>query len=377
MGAPKSPVSRRSRGFPRCILLLPLAGVTTALVTAAGCQRGGVTPVQPAVATGPPAFVGSAACKECHPREYRTWEGGRHATTLHPADRQGLAAVGIPAGPVAGTKYVLEPRQDGYALGVAGKPASFTQATMIYGSGKTGVTLVAVADGLKLKRLRMSYYPAIKRWIVQPGEESFPLYSPPTEKEEQEARDCVNCHTTGVPEDRLKPQGNEYGVGCEKCHGAGSNHIAAARTGLKSRADLHIEGLKNMDGRAVNEMCGVCHGKSPTGDTMLNPVQTQRLLSSALMQSRCFWQSGEQLSCLTCHDPHTDVSTDEAHYTRACLSCHAPDAHPTVPTAKGNPCPKNPRDKCTSCHMPGIRRFKNLPTVMTDHYIRPPRFMAQ
>src|SRR5205807_5549093 len=118
-------------------------------------------------------------------------------------------------------------------------------------------------------------------------------------------------------------------------------------------------------------LCGRCHSKSGNPSEPVMDVQdTVRFAANAIIQSRCFWQSADVLSCITCHDPHTDVSNDPSHYNAVCLKCHGPGAK----LANGNPCPVNPKDKCTSCHMkPGLfQPGSEIPTKMTDHYIRPP-----
>jgi hypothetical protein len=69
------------------------------------------------------------------------------------------------------------------------------------------------------------------------------------------------------------------------------------------------------------------------------------------MRSACFRNGG--LSCVTCHDPHTNVKTDAAFYRERCLACHQDQ--------------KNQGD-CLECHMPRSSPLPHL--TFTDHYIR-------
>src|SRR5207249_865721 len=98
---------------------------------------------------------------------------------------------------------------------------------------------------------------------------------------------------------------------------------------------------------------------------------TNRFQAYGLMESRCYRESRNKLSCVTCHDPHVDAVTNVKAYEPDCLGCHS-GAPPTAKTAQGKVCPVNPREKCVGCHMPARPVFKNarLPVNMAEHYIR-------
>src|SRR5262245_38761081 len=103
--------ARRAKGTPSCrdraaspydcmrnhpikhcpLLILPVL-LTGVLLAAAGCDHKAAPPL-PSKPSGTPvaatnAFVGSAACAECHPRETQAHAASRHAVTLRSADRQ-------------------------------------------------------------------------------------------------------------------------------------------------------------------------------------------------------------------------------------------------------------------------------------------------
>jgi hypothetical protein len=99
---------------------------------------------------------------------------------------------------------------------------------------------------------------------------------------------------------------------------------------------------------------------------------TQRFQPYGLMKSRCFKESHDTLSCLTCHNPHADASADPATYVSACLRCHPSSASASARasgSATGKPCPVNPRAGCIRCHMPSREVAPDLPVRMADHFI--------
>jgi len=83
-----------------------------------------------------------------------------------------------------------------------------------------------------------------------------------------EAQQCLKCHVTatGVAAANLKPTfSKEEGVGCETCHGAGSDYKTMAI--MKDRAKSVAAGLTPIsvaDGTAEKQ-CKTCHNtESPT-----------------------------------------------------------------------------------------------------------------
>jgi predicted CXXCH cytochrome family protein len=90
------------------------------------------------------------------------------------------------------------------------------------------------------------------------------------------------------------------------------------------------------------------------------------------MRSRCFLESGDRLSCQTCHDPHSNASTDKKQYEKICLSCHSPARAATASkgVGLGKACPVNPHSGCIPCHMPKREVTPDAPIAMADHFIR-------
>jgi predicted CXXCH cytochrome family protein len=88
---------------------------------------------------------------------------------------------------------------------------------------------------------------------------------------------CMGCHTTGYEFARVESatgsglfhwqmQGSgEPGIGCERCHGPGSKHVAEAEAAKKANTKLGattiVHGLKDLSPRQQSQVCAQCHGR--------------------------------------------------------------------------------------------------------------------
>src|SRR6185312_11207376 len=108
---------------------------------------------------------------------------------------------------------------------------------------------------------------------------------------------------------------------------------------------------------------GDCH-RHPSlvqaGSIRTDDPEIARFQPVGLMQSACYRKSQGALSCVTCHDPHSRLSTARPAYEAACLSCHSGPSQ----TA----CPVSPKAGCIDCHMPKRETAPHL--MFTDHWIR-------
>jgi hypothetical protein len=353
-----------------------LAAATGALSLMAGCRG------RPPAATSPTAqaptaqaaFVGNAACAGCHPAEYKNQSHSRHMQTLHRMSRQDLGALAPPSGEFGRSGYVIQERGDQFVFARPSQTTAVAPIQYALGSGKTGMTYVSVVGGDKLMEFRFSYFPHPQQWYMTPGQEDLGPDDLAKTHPPADARKCLLCHAVTLPANSPAPDPRFFGVGCESCHGPGSLHVAAMHAG---RPQTGMESLAAWPATRLNEMCGQCHGTATEiAAARLPPDSTARYQPYGLMRSRCFLESKKTLSCLTCHDPHTDASTNVETYTAACLTCHS------APTSVDRPsplwslaiktCPVNPKAKCITCHMPPRNVIANspIPTYMADHYIR-------
>ena len=185
-------------------------------------------------------------------------------------------------------------------------------------------------------------------------------------------RRCLHCHATNdraarEPNDR--PEAHDHGIGCERCHGPAGHHRLAIEADLP---DLAIARPRLAAPSQIVALCADCHrAPSKTTPTDAGFVRYQ---ASGLVLSRCYSESAEGFSCVTCHNPHQNAETSSAFYEGRCLTCHpAPRSPGPAPIAGSRPtwrpCPLNPRNDCLTCHMPRVKNAVPR-TVFTDHRIR-------
>ncbi len=219
---------------------------------------------------------------------------------------------------------------------------------------------------------------------------------------------CFPCHTTGF-DLTLREDGGvdlsatsgdgswiEAGVGCERCHGPGSAHIAstlADKPFTITRPDL-------LDPDRARDVCGQCHASvisEGTGlpypfSTRLGFFEAGETLTDYATSDVVAWPSGaaaqpNQIAdelpasvhgeesvapsrCFDCHDPHGAATGSDGgplpSQTRLevadnalCLSCHlhlsfGDEVEAAAHTGHGVYQPDGPSmgGRCTGCHMP-------------------------
>ncbi len=168
-------------------------------------------------------------------------------------------------------------------------------------------------------------------------------------------RRCLTCH--GQP--GTLGAGQHGGVRCESCHGPAADHVSAFTGGSSSQKAVMPKVLR---GAASTEICAQCHtGLSNESD----PLPDDLLVSSqvpALRNSECFVQSGGNLGCTDCHNPHEDSPRVVETSEQTCLKCHSASNQPHAGI-----CPVNTAGGCVTCHMPSIEKNSFR---LTDHWIR-------
>lgn len=365
--------------------ILIAAEITVSLLILAGCH-GHNNPAKqiPLVAASEQNYVGNAACATCHPSECAGFSTSRHATTLHLATRESLGKLCPPTGVIPHAGYSIEEKAGRFVLTKNLPEHKEQPLTYVLGSGKLGMTYVTVLDSENMLETHMSFSPNIQSWNVTPGQEK-PKKSDLTFgrlKNDGEERRCLLCHATSLPKDSLITSPQFFGVGCEACHGPGKEHIDAVHSA--NSTDLHMINLGKLNPTDLNEACGKCH-RSALGIDINSKAatKTHRFQPYALSRSLCRTSSGEPLSCLSCHNPHKDVSHDKTTYNLVCLSCHSNTAQQVAKHSKsifiGKICPVNAKTECITCHMRPKKAFplSAMSATMVDHLISQPGKMRK
>jgi predicted CXXCH cytochrome family protein len=353
------------------VLLGPLT-----LILALGAMA---SPPSPAPATGP-AYVGNQICGACHTQIYDSYSHTAMARTSGPA-RPNLIEGAFRHEP-SGIEYrVLAEGEKAYlAFEKRGDPGMRGRRELSYyvGSSSRGRTFLFELEGL-LYKSPINYYAEKKGWDMSPG------YHPPREMELDPAPlGCLFCHASriqrpasGAPNRFGATPFLQDGVGCERCHGPGGDHVRKGSS-LVNPAELK--------GERRDSVCIQCHllGEARVcraGDTLETYRPGDRLSDhaptfvyedaargalgtvsqvEALALSRCRRQSRDRMGCITCHDPHQTVPPTQrvAYYRDKCLSCHErsfAERH-----QHGSP-------DCIGCHMPRRESADIDHTQVTDH----------
>ena len=320
-------------------------------------------------------FLGDEACQSCHESEFISHQKTRHHTTFKEATQTALGSLTPAAGEVAGgISFKIVKDRLVVAATIPGKserqevPLSFA-----LGSGKTGMTYLALLKNGSAE-INQSYFPTQKQWHTTPGQQAFRAGRAGRPYTESQTRHCLNCHVVTLPRATLLPEKKFYGVGCESCHGAGSRHVSLMQKAIIDKTKLRESGLFHFSGaggKEINDLCGRCHRtiediQKPEGENM---PSTNRFQPYGLSLSKCFINSNDTLTCITCHNPHADATTNSKSYEMVCLSCHNGTGRGTEVKKK---CPVNSTEKCIECHMPTRPVFPGspLPNQMADHFIR-------
>jgi hypothetical protein len=327
------------------------------------------TPVESA--TMKATFTGDEACRPCHPDISREHDATHHANTMRLVNKESLKDQYPKPGKTSNLGYITTEEEGVLSLAWLQDPSARLPLRYVLGSGKLALTFLSPYEGGSLIESRVSYIPKEKRWFFTPGQNRKQSAELGIAWEHPIAQKCISCHTSTLSEEKWIPEPKFFGVGCEACHGAGSKHISAMQ---KSKdAPMELEDLSKMGGKGINDLCGRCH-RTEKDLTASGKESTQRFQPYGISISKCFKNSSNSLTCMTCHNPHKDADTNASNYKTTCLSCHTPNQAPPTKLTRVVACPVQPKGNCVPCHMPPkpLRGKETGATLeMADHYIRP------
>jgi hypothetical protein len=358
----------------------------------------------PFLNAGPDArYVGSAGCAECHRANHRSYLLTAHSRSLAEVDPAAEPPSAAFHHQLSGFSYRVY-RRDGQlrheeTLRTAeGREVTRVDVPIRYliGSGNFTRSYLVELDGF-LTESPITWYASTQKWAMSPGYD-FPQHRG---FDRPVIAECVGCHAG-----RSEAVGgtlhliaiHERVIGCESCHGPGSLHEALrrGRGGPPAGEDDRTIVNPGKLARPLQEaICAACHLDGPAtvplrgrhlGDFRPGRPLTDYRIDyrfagdeqmtvvghiAQLRRSACY-QKSEDLTCVTCHDPHaTKVPKDKvAFYRERCLTCHEVQACGLAPAERRK---RDAADNCVACHMP--RGDTEIPHIaFTNHHIvrKPP-----
>ncbi|MEQ1885212.1 MAG: cytochrome c3 family protein [Bryobacteraceae bacterium] len=323
----------------------------------------------PAALWGQAQYVGSERCKSCHPAIYERWSKTRMANVVRDPKVH----------PDAVTPDLSKPNP----------LVTFTvnDIAWVYGSKWKQRYFTKRGD---------DYYPLGAQWDV--GKQLWRPYKvaantdwwvpffPDDNMGRPTGQLCDGCHSVNF--NIQTKTVTEWNVGCEKCHGPGSAHVARP-------TQASIVNPARLDNVQATNVCMQCHSE---GRPLTNPINGKywawpvgfdvgkdlkdywKLEESKLgqesfthfadgsghknrMQGNDFVQSAmyaHGVSCNSCHDVHGTANNADLLKPAnvLCLECHGPKS-PYGPRGASlqehtHHAPGSAGSECVGCHMPKI-----------------------
>ncbi|HEX2918691.1 MAG TPA: cytochrome c3 family protein [Edaphobacter sp.] len=314
-------------------------------------------------------YVGSESCRKCHASIYDRWK------------KTPMANV------------VLDPKVHADAIIPDLKTnnvAKFTvdQVAFVYGSKWKQRYFTRIGD---------DYYPLPVQWdignkkwlkyhVPDSGADWWAAYYPSDNMQRPTGPTCDGCHSVNY--DIHTKQVAEWNVGCERCHGPGSEHVAhPLRTNILNPSEMddvasddtciqcHSQGRPRaglIDGKAYDWPVGyqvgshladywklddVTFGKTdflqfPDGTSHKNRMQGNDFIQSVMYR--------DGVTCASCHDVHGTENYAQLRKPadKLCLDCHGPGSPngPHTATLEDHTHHKqgSAGSQCIACHMPKI-----------------------
>jgi predicted CXXCH cytochrome family protein len=339
------------------------------------------------------SFVGSKACEACHKSTYDRWKKTRMANILVDVKEHPEAIIADFSTP---NPVVTFKKEDiAFTYGSRWKQRYFT---------KSGDDYYVQSAQWDVTNRTWS------RYFVENGTDWWTKYYPPDQTKRPTGPLCDGCHSVNYNIATKQP--TEWNVGCERCHGAGGDHV-------RGPAKTNIVNPSRLDFVRGNDVCIQCHSQGQPLQKPLNgvyydwPVGYQpggRLSESWMLEEHklgeetfTHWPDGSAhknrmqgndfvqsvmytrgVKCWSCHDVHGTGNAAEVIKpgNGLCLNCHG-ETSPAGPRGSieqhTHHAATSAGSQCIACHAPQIARqianvnvrshtFKFISPGMTEEY---------
>jgi hypothetical protein len=223
-------------------------------------------------------YVGSGACRSCHPGEHASWAHSHHRSMTQPATRETvLAKFDALDLDCFGEPVSLRWRGDELwvALNKGARGERIERPIVqVTGSHHAQALWYSTGNERELGIVPMVYRVEEQRWLPFTAVFLMPpeWRTPPADGTWNQ--NCNGCHATHsmprVDTGRVDTMAAELGIACEACHGPGQAHCEANRDPLRRHSlrtdqeafDETVEHPLRMDAARDAETCGQCHSVS-------------------------------------------------------------------------------------------------------------------
>lgn len=364
------------KGWFRVMLVLIVAGVFFSQ-----CMQ----PPDTALTADPRGrgYAGAATCTTCHADIVKNYAGNAHNHSTSPAIRNNIAGSFHPDSNSfhypKEVKVLMEEKggrfyQTAFQNNI--EKASFP-FDIVIGSGRKAQTYL-YWNGPNAFQLPVSFSVASNCWVNSPN---YPADR--VRFDRMIPIGCFECHSSyiqrtgiqaqnGYRVDNFNPGNIIYGIDCERCHGPAAAHVKYQTKHPAEKIAKYIVSVKQLNSSQQLEQCAACH--SGIREPLKTPFQFKpgELLSDyfvkdtaavdaaaldvhgnqyqLLLASKCFQGATQQMTCVTCHNPHRQERNNLQLFSSKCMSCH--------PQNSDRFCSFAPQvgagivNNCIDCHMP-------------------------
>ncbi len=385
------------------------------------------TPVAPTTSAAaekmpePAHYVGSEECHFCHTVQFQDWLQSDHNQAMLPANNNNMR------GDFSGKTLAHHQQQtkfssDGTKFRVHTDQNSATPAELelqyTFGIFPLQQYLTALPNG-RWQSLPFAWDTRAasdggQRWFHLYNDEKITTGDPLHWRAPSHNANhmCIECHSTNFTKnydantDSFHSSWQETGVGCESCHGPGSQHLLWARSSDKStftnkgwnialtsgaldlwqRQTPQAPAQRTSPGDDMQvERCAQCHSRRSRIDIRNDADYLLDAFMPSLLDESLYHADGQiqdevyeygsflqsrmhaaGVTCSNCHNPHSGKTHVEGN--GLCLQCHnssydSKQHHMHQPATSGS--------FCVDCHMPATTYMQV--DARRDHSLRIPR----